>query len=470
MAVENGLIEGNVEIADLQRLVPVTIGRIVGGQLTDRKTSSDLGVMAGANVGDSVPDNAGGTSWTVISRVDINPMSKFKPVRNSKIEPLTNQEFLLLRYGLRPWATTGSGQSMEIRSFASNDPNPNVAWIYDKPRGSSYDETYRDTDFYHYFHRATPPFAFEVSGSLGSSVGVTFFIDQLAAAIYNSGGDAEGSWHPQYNISLSDLFNGYQTPSNYSHLCVCVHRKIGSNSWTYCGSVVSKMTVGDLHATAVTMIMYAKETTLSGVTYPPVSFLDDLTESGDTFRFIVGLVNFYTGGSAPYEVLNTAFDVYPLAFKPGIDRKDIELYSYLTIHDLKCWFANPNGNLTAEYKGRTQGDRYDKYLITGDLYGRFVTPKDYWAVTGATIKIEMRTQGIVGENDLYTNGVPASLPLPGKPYEQRLVQFGANAKEVYLYIEPAADSRTLEFIGIAEYAYEQVPFQSVFVVNIPKGY
>lgn len=469
MAVDNGLITGNVEVADLQRLVPVTIERTVSGS-TSKKASADVGVMAGANIGDSVPDNGGGTDWTVTNRVDINPMSKYKPVRYNKIAALTNQEFAdpNVRYGLRPWSMESG---TELKTFNSANSNPNVAWIYDKPRGGAYNEPYRITDFNHYFHRATPPFAFEVSGNLGSSIGITYYIDNLAAAIYNSGADAAGSWHPKYNITLADLFNGYQTPSNNSYLCVCVH-DVTEN--VYKGTVVFNKKVGDLHNTAVSLIMFAKQTTLQGITYPAIPFFDDLTKSGHTFRFIVGLRNSYTGGyMEPYEVFNggSGIDVYPLAFKEGIDRKDIELYSYLTIHDLKCWFADPSGNLTATYLGQSAmpgGSRlFDKYIITGDLYGRFVTPKDYWTAPGATIKITMRTQGYVSVNELTAS---ASLPDAGKPYEERLVQFGANATAVYLYIEPAADSRTLEFHGVAEYVYEQVPFQAAFTVNIPKGY
>lgn len=468
MAVDNGLITGNVEVADLQRLVPVTIQRTVSGS-TSKKASGDIGVFAGANIGDSVPDNGGGTDWTVTNRVDINPMSKYKPVRYNKIAALTNQEFAdpNVRYGLRPWSMESG---TELKTFNSANSNPNVAWIYDKPRGGAYNEPYRITDFYHYFHRATPPFAFEVSGELGNSVGITYYIDNLAAAIYNSGGDAAGSWHPQYNITLADLFNAFNTPSNSSYLCVCVH--IYENSaWHYLGTVVFRKQVAELHNTAVSLIMFAEQTTLSGTTYPAVPFIDDLTDSGKTFRFIVGLRNSYSGGTAPYEVFNggSGIDVYPLAFKQGIDRKDIELYSYYTIHDLQCWFANPSGNLTASYLGREtyNGRSMDKYIITGNLYGRFVTPSDFWTVTGATIKITMRTQGYVSVNELTAS---ASLPDAGKPYEELLVQFGANATAVYLYIEPAADSRTLEFTGVAEYAYEQVSFKAPFTVNIPKGY
>ena len=229
MAVENSLIVGNVEVADLQRLVPVIIQRS-----TVRKSSGDIGVLAGSGIGDSVTDDEGGADWTVANRVDINPMSKYKPVRFNKIRPLSESEFSSIRYGLRPKGTGGA-----YATFSSNLINPNVAWIYDKPRGSAYNEPYRINDFYHYFHRASPPFLFEVSGQLGSSVGVTFYRDALAADIYNQGQDAAGSWSPDYNISMDDLFNGYQTPSNSSYLCVCVH-DVTDN--TYLGVVVFNKT------------------------------------------------------------------------------------------------------------------------------------------------------------------------------------------------------------------------------------
>ena len=87
MAVANGIVIGPVEVADLQRLVGVVIQRTVGG-VTQRNISGDIGVMAGASVGDTVPDDAGGTAWTVVSRTEINKMAKYKPIRNSKIKML----------------------------------------------------------------------------------------------------------------------------------------------------------------------------------------------------------------------------------------------------------------------------------------------------------------------------------------------------------------------------------------------
>ena len=72
MAVDNGLIHGNVEIADLQRVVPVTIQRS-----STTKLSGDIGTIACSVAGDSVPDDAGGSNWTVLARVDINRYESF---------------------------------------------------------------------------------------------------------------------------------------------------------------------------------------------------------------------------------------------------------------------------------------------------------------------------------------------------------------------------------------------------------
>ena len=64
MAISSGVVVAPVEIADLQRVVGVVLQRTVSGT-TQRIISGDLGVLAGAAVGDTVPDNAGGTAWTV---------------------------------------------------------------------------------------------------------------------------------------------------------------------------------------------------------------------------------------------------------------------------------------------------------------------------------------------------------------------------------------------------------------------
>ena len=460
-----------VEIADIMSVVPVTIKRTVNG-VTEARSSADLGVLAGKSVGDPVPDNQGGAPWTVSSRIEVNPMAKYKPVRFNKLAALTDAEFQSVRYGLHP-KYTEDGQ--DYYTFPSSNENPDVAWVYEKPRGKAptpatqdflVDEPYRDTDFNNYLHKATAPLLMDVSGELGNSVGVSFYIDGMAAALNH------GDWDPQLNLSFNDLFYSRGTPSNNAHICVCIHNL---DKQEYC-TIVSKTNVGTLRASnSNTLILFAEATQWNdGLLHPAVPLLADMNDSGDTFRFIVGLRNSYSGQSTEaYEVLTGPVEIYPLAFRKGIDRKDIVLTSIYDLQGLKCLFT---GSLSATYLGKEAyyGRTMDKYRIVGNLTGTFETPSDHWGVgrvTDVNVKISIRTQGYVGDNDLDTIGVPVNIPLPGHKYTNvPLVTFGANAKEVFVYIVPQADTRALELIGTASYAYESVSFVENKIFTFQKGY
>lgn len=418
----NGIIEGNVDVRDVQKAL--------------------------------------GTSkhyWNELcAHQNINPMSKYKPVRYEKIGQLTEAEFIDARYGLRP-KYNESGQ--DYYTFPSNNPNPDAAWVYEKPRGKSdgttghrLDEWYRITDFYHYFSKATPPLAIDVTGELGNSVGVSFFIDQVAATHYG------GSWDDEYNLKFADVFYPTQTPGYDSHLCVCIHNLKKNQHCT----VVSKSTVRELNPYSDnTILMFPEGTPWTDGYHPAVPMLSEQSaDNGDVFRFIVGLRNSYTGGSNLYEVLTESVFVYPLAFKEGIDRKDVALYSIYDLSGLECYFT---GSVSAEYTGEVtyNGQSMYRYRITGTLTGKFTTPSRWGVgrVTGVTVKMTIRTQGFVGDNDLNTVGVAVDIPMADHTYNNvHLVTFGANNKEVFVYIYKGVGTKSLEFYGTAEYASEKISF------------
>ena len=226
------------------------------------------------------------------------------------------------------------------------------------------------------------------------------------------------------------------------------------------------------------MIMYANETSsqYSGETYPAVPMLG-ADNSGDTFRFIVGLVQNGPGSQdPPYQVTTDSIYVYPLAFRDGIDRKDIQLYSHETIQGLTCRFMSSPISATFIEKvsytpsGSTVARQMDKYIVSGTLNMFFITPSDRWAVDQFGVKLNMRAQGYV--DPIETSHGITNVGSPNTEYVRSIV-FGPNtSNQVFLYIEPAADSRTLEIIGRAEYAYEQgdraVDFESSLIVSIPK--
>lgn len=479
-----------VSIADIQRAVPVILQRTNTrtGQV-ERRSSGTLGLLCGASVGDTVAASDGEGNWTIVSRIDINPMAKYKPVRKSKLTPLTYDDFASVRFGVRP----GAGDTSAVQSFMSNAINPQVTWIYDKPRGSQVtpNEPYRITDFENYLHKATPPFGFTVSGELGGdtasgeasgSVGVTVSVDALAYEVYYSGENTHG-WQSEYNLSVLDLFSGIQTPGSTAKICVCVHR-LDNGVWKHVGVVVSKMTLGDNPGSSVnpwtsyavrTINMFAHRTVISGRIYPEIKFLDG-SHSGKTYRFIVGLCGSNNGpdinSSTEYNVYEEAdgyahFDVYSLALREGIDRKDIVLYKYGTIQRLSCRFVNSPTVPTLNYLYTDRNNRYDYYSVEGSLYGLFTTPSQgAWAAYSINVKLTFATQGTTNPVQIVSRAI--DIQAYATTSLENIVQLGQSATSLILTIEHAADTRTLEFTGVASYALESVPFENNLTVSAPK--
>lgn len=169
-----------VEIADIQKVVPVTIKRTVNG-VTEARSSSDLGVLCSAQVGDSVPDNAGGRAWTVSSRIDINIWAKYKPVRFNQLDttkhPTTGVSWLNAdktwnsnaqwnRYRRVDYSESSYRYGFLIpleRGISQNIESELQSWQYLRPRGegSDYFEPFRKLDFNQYYHKAICPFSIE---------------------------------------------------------------------------------------------------------------------------------------------------------------------------------------------------------------------------------------------------------------------------------------------------------------------
>lgn len=170
-----------VEIADIQKVVPVTIKRTVNG-VTEAKSSSDLGVLCSAQVGDSVPDNAGGAAWIVSSRIDVNPWAKYKPVpfnlldttkHPNRSEPWLNAD-KTWNSSAQWWRYKALDDNTDL-SYRCGFHVPRVpitdlttdglsAWTRYRPRGKQtingvqVFEPFRILDFNQYYHRAVCPF------------------------------------------------------------------------------------------------------------------------------------------------------------------------------------------------------------------------------------------------------------------------------------------------------------------------
>lgn len=174
MAVTNGVVVWPVEIADIQRVAGVVLQRTVGG-VTQRKISGEIGVLASAVEGETVADDAGGTAWTVVSRIPINVWAKYKPVRFNQINTTKNMnDNTAWLNNDKTWNSYAQWWRYLILdqynsnyhcgfTIPSSEINENIAtnlgaWEYLRPRGRSYNEPRRFLDFNQYYPSAICPF------------------------------------------------------------------------------------------------------------------------------------------------------------------------------------------------------------------------------------------------------------------------------------------------------------------------
>jgi hypothetical protein len=152
MSYTNNMIQAPVEIADLQRCVPVTMRRTVNG-VVETKISGDLGIIISGYVGQLVPDPDGKGSWTIISRVAINKWARYKPLRKNLLEYLTYQQRYNLSFGLnipRLGLTENIFRSLAIKlmQYRNGTLQQDIPhWEYLLPRGAGHTEHYRLQDF-----------------------------------------------------------------------------------------------------------------------------------------------------------------------------------------------------------------------------------------------------------------------------------------------------------------------------------
>lgn len=466
MPYEDGIIrvdtttdpDRGVEIADIMRAVPVTIKRTVNG-VTEARSSADLGVLAGTSVGDTVPDNQGGAPWTVSSRIEVNPMAKYKPVRFNKLAALTDDEFKGTGYGLSAGNT-----------FNASDINPDNAWTYLKPRGKAptpttydfpEDEPYRDTDFNRYDHKACPPFAFDVSGHLASSVGLTFFIDTMSKEIYIG-----SRWMEETCIRFSELI---QVKDRY--LCVAIHDldKTGS-----CVVILNK-NVKDIGQYGSTVVLYAEEQKISGTTYPAVGLLSERDRNGHTFRFIVGMRNNNDGQppGQPYKVLDTTAvsGLTSLALVKGIDRKDVTLFLLDNIGKLGFSLSSTTLAFTYIETVTRSGAQWKKYKLSGRVYGKFVTPSGQWAVKTVSVDVRLRSDGgyvnpddngnsLIGKDNVWSKG-NIDVHLESHTYDNVEIAF---MYEVPIYIYKDA-SASVQVSAKVKYISETKDAENTIIVS-----
>lgn len=404
MSYSNGLIYGNVDVRDVQNALGTT--------------KTDWGALC--------------------SHANINPMAKYKPVRHQSVTQLIYTDFLSLRFGM----TMPS-------AFQSNDPNPDSAWIYNRITPGTHPA--RITDFQDYDNLASSPFAFNVSGELGNSVGAYFFVDSGVNGITNGG----KHWRQDTCIKVSELLaSGYQ---NY-YLGFCIHDITSSARAT----VVTNTKLSQLSSTVPYIRLFAKDTTtmLDGIFHPGIGLLDDRDRSGHKFRFIAALfANGPQHSSYEYEVLpsTNTYLVYSLAFAQDIDRVDKFLFFLDTIAGLKGQLTSVTG-VSWSYV-RSDG-QWDEYRLTCNVYGSIMTPSDKWAVSSVGVKVTFNNPGgYVGDSEV-TYGTEVQTPNAGTTYSNLLLCQAIGVSVKWPTAMPSAE-RHVNIFAKATYVNEEVMFENV---------
>ena len=173
MAYNGGVISPPVSIYDVQQPCWVRLVRTVSGT-TERIYSPSLGVLCGANVGDTVPASDGKGSWKVEARGAINRWARYKPERIDGYRPIMHGSMLSQtrtrkgnNFGLEvPYLISDPNKGWYIdvmakrvydileRTKYAHEPlsEDKLAWQYLKPRGDrtpqgGVQEYYRLTDF-----------------------------------------------------------------------------------------------------------------------------------------------------------------------------------------------------------------------------------------------------------------------------------------------------------------------------------
>lgn len=376
---------------------------------------------------------------TLCSSTAINLMAKYRPIKYNKVGVLSDAERESVRFGL----------PMDIPRFTANTTNPSVTWTIS--RINPYTDWSRLTDFSGYYHYACIPFGFKVDGSLGDGVGIQIFVNSSAGNYYAESEGSSNVWDERYNLSLANLLSRGNQGEEYANYYIgfCIHDLTNTANGSI--AVVTNKKLSELTSTVPTITLRAVGTTISGVTYPGISLLNDTSRNNDTYRFIVALfANGPANGYAYQEVTNTV-TVRSLAVVAGIDRKELVMRNYYTISGLVCYLVN--NNIPMSYVNTTTegGQTYYHYTVGGsssNVSGSFTTPTG-WPLHSARVYLTFKTQGFFKRNNQTEGSITVdtivSLPQANSTYARTL--YNMPVIDVYIMQGVAASSRSVEISG-----------------------
>ena len=389
-----------------------------------------------------------GTSHTDLHSLcqdgNINRFSKNKSVRYNSPAVLAAADFLAAGYGLSAPA-----------AFYANTQNPDATWSYLKPRTNT--DWARLSDFNNYAHNCVCPFGFEVSGELGSIVGLVLYTNSGANIITPSG----RSWQGDRNLSVADILtaNGF---GDY-YLGFCIHDLTDQQS-AYVAIVTNKK-LSAINNSVEVFLLYSEQRIEGGVTYPAIPLIADKLRNGHTYRYIACLFSSGPDSGYAYQINPYTPLVYPLAFEAGIDRHDIEMHKASYIAGLQATLSV--SNVTWTYVGTTTvgGSTMDEYTLSCTIKGTFVTPSN-WAVqhsVGVDVTIN-NPYGYAGSGTYQDTGY-VNIPNSSTTYSNVQI-LNISGLSVKWFNGVPANVRSVIVSAAATYSGENVPFDNTVEIKL----
>ena len=389
-----------------------------------------------------------GTSHTDLHSLcqdgNINRFSKNKSVRYNSPAVLAAADFIAAGYGLSAPA-----------AFYANTQNPDATWQYLKPRTNT--DWARLSDFNNYAHNCVCPFGFEVSGELGSIVGIVLYTNSGANIITPSG----RSWQGDRNLSVADILtaNGF---GDY-YLGFCIH-DLTDQASAYVAIVTNKKLSAITNSVEV-FLLYSEQKSEWGLTYPAIPLIADKLRNGHTYRYITCLFSSGPDSGYAYQINPYTPLVYPLAFEAGIDRHDIEMKKASYIAGLQATLSI--SNVTWTYVGTTVvgSSTMDEYTLSCTIKGTFITPSN-WAVqhsVGVDVTIN-NPYGYAGSGTYQETGY-VSIPNSSTTYSNVQI-LNISGLSVKWFSGVPANVRSVIVSAAATYSGEKVPFDNTVEIKL----
>ena len=389
-----------------------------------------------------------GTSHTDLHSLcqdgNINRFSKNKSVRYNSPAVLAAADFVAAGYGLSAPA-----------AFYANTQNPDATWSYLKPRTNT--DWARLSDFNNYAHNCVCPFGFEVSGELGSIVGIVLYTNSGANIITPSG----RSWQGDRNLSVADILtaNGF---GDY-YLGFCIHDLTDQQS-AYVAIVTNKK-LSAINNSVEVFLLYSEQKIEGGVTYPAIPLIADKLRNGHTYRYIACLFSSGPDSGYAYQINPYTPLVYPLAFEAGIDRHDIEMHKASYIAGLQATLSV--SNVTWTYVGTTTvgGSTMDEYTLSCTIKGTFVTPSN-WAVQHSVgVDVTINNPYGYAVSGTYQDTGYVNIPNSSTTYSNVQI-LNISGLSVKWFNGVPANVRSVIVSAAATYSGENVPFDNTVEIKL----